>query len=237
MTLAVLVLLSIFDSSQGHVHTEDAIISTSAGEKVQQVSAQTPCYISLDLPWVQGCLRCSCTDGQTRCEPLQCLQYECSSMYLFTYMDGECCKQCRPYCYLDGQTYLENKTIASRYGGMCVVQKCQVNFENEPPTGHMETMPTEPCPPVDCKSSEQYTLSNTCCTFCPGHDFCAGEPSLCKQNSVCTNTREGARCKCLSGYTPLREDSVFCQDIHECDTNPCAHGSSCKNIPGSYTCI
>uniref|UniRef100_UPI0035902D36 protein kinase C-binding protein NELL2-like isoform X1 n=1 Tax=Myxine glutinosa TaxID=7769 RepID=UPI0035902D36 len=211
MTLAMLVLLSIFDSSQGHSHPEDALISSSAGDKVQQVSAQTSCCISLDLPWVQGCLRCSCTAEQTICEPLQCLRYECSSMYMFTYMDGECCKQCRPYCYLDGQTYLENETIATWLGGTCVVQKCQVDFGNDPPTGQMETLPAEHCPPVDCKSSEQYTLSNSCCTFCPGHDFCASESFLCKQNSFCTNTHDGARCKCLSGYTPLREDSVFCQ--------------------------
>ncbi|CAL2252415.1 unnamed protein product [Prunus armeniaca] len=56
----------------------------------------------------------------------------------------------------------------------------------------------------------------------------------CKGNSVCIERPTGYICVCNPGFqgNPYLHD---CQDINECDKNPCENGK-CINTPGNYTC-
>ncbi|XP_022873876.1 wall-associated receptor kinase 2-like [Olea europaea var. sylvestris] len=62
----------------------------------------------------------------------------------------------------------------------------------------------------------------------------------CQENSVCLNSDSGFggyRCSCSSGYVGNPFLKPGCQDINECDSNPCAVNGICSNIPGSYHCF
>ncbi|PQP92228.1 wall-associated receptor kinase 2 [Prunus yedoensis var. nudiflora] len=56
----------------------------------------------------------------------------------------------------------------------------------------------------------------------------------CKGNSNCREKSTGYICVCNPGFhgNPYLHD---CQDINECDSNPCENGK-CINTPGNYTC-
>ena len=66
------------------------------------------------------------------------------------------------------------------------------------------------------------------------------EPSACtkdtcvESNSICAETKQGAVCICKVGYN--KSPSGSCEDINECDNNPCGDNSICKNKPGGYRC-
>ncbi|XP_053372976.1 fibrillin-1-like [Mercenaria mercenaria] len=54
-------------------------------------------------------------------------------------------------------------------------------------------------------------------------------------NTICTNTRGGFTCNCLSGY--FNNSNGQCEDTNECNNpqmNTCAQ--NCENTPGSYSC-
>ncbi|XP_057797250.1 wall-associated receptor kinase-like 1 [Salvia miltiorrhiza] len=74
-----------------------------------------------------------------------------------------------------------------------------------------------------------------------GNHNCSHTPRnssfACKANTDCVDFGsevEGYLCKCSKGY--VGNPYVACQDINECDENPCAPHSHCKNLPGSFNC-
>ncbi|KAL0311962.1 UNVERIFIED_CONTAM: Wall-associated receptor kinase-like 2 [Sesamum radiatum] len=62
---------------------------------------------------------------------------------------------------------------------------------------------------------------------------------ICEEGSVCVDpdtTPGGFRCNCSQGYQGNPYLSPGCQDINECDSNPCHPKAICINIPGSFIC-
>ncbi|KAF7236324.1 hypothetical protein EYD10_16957 [Varanus komodoensis] len=70
--------------------------------------------------------------------------------------------------------------------------------------------------------------------FCHLHDACLSNP--CHPDAHCdTDLRTGdAVCTCQQGYA----GPLCYEDINECQmgADPCEHGGSCHNTPGSFTC-
>ncbi|XP_047982091.1 putative wall-associated receptor kinase-like 11 [Salvia hispanica] len=61
----------------------------------------------------------------------------------------------------------------------------------------------------------------------------------CQSNSHCVDFGAGIGgylCNCSQGYAGNPYIYPGCTDINECDDNPCAPHSHCKNIPGSFSC-
>uniref|UniRef100_A0ACD5UVN6 Uncharacterized protein n=1 Tax=Avena sativa TaxID=4498 RepID=A0ACD5UVN6_AVESA len=50
------------------------------------------------------------------------------------------------------------------------------------------------------------------------------------------NTTPGHVCKCIAGYAGNPYVPNGCQDIDECQANPCSNGGVCKNRLGGYDC-
>ncbi|KAK7492745.1 hypothetical protein BaRGS_00016050, partial [Batillaria attramentaria] len=57
--------------------------------------------------------------------------------------------------------------------------------------------------------------------------------STCEQNCRVVGGTE--KCICNAGYTVNATDSSICDDIDECQNNPCINGT-CNNTPGAFTC-
>ncbi|XP_021774732.1 wall-associated receptor kinase 2-like [Chenopodium quinoa] len=70
----------------------------------------------------------------------------------------------------------------------------------------------------------------------------AGEPLLCKGNTVCVDDLPGQwgyRCECKLGFTGINPYLHDCQDINECADNGlhnCEKQEYCHSTPGSYRC-
>ncbi|XP_022870459.1 wall-associated receptor kinase-like 1 [Olea europaea var. sylvestris] len=63
--------------------------------------------------------------------------------------------------------------------------------------------------------------------------------SLCGKNSFCIDLDDsfrGSRCMCNKGYKGNPYLHSGCQDINECNNNPCSPNQTCINAPGSYNC-
>ncbi|KAI3468211.1 hypothetical protein Pfo_024874 [Paulownia fortunei] len=62
---------------------------------------------------------------------------------------------------------------------------------------------------------------------------------ICQGESVCVDsgtTLGGYRCNCSRGYQGNPYLSPGCQDINECEFNPCHPKATCINLPGSFNC-
>ncbi|KAL2237025.1 UNVERIFIED_CONTAM: Wall-associated receptor kinase-like 2 [Sesamum indicum] len=62
---------------------------------------------------------------------------------------------------------------------------------------------------------------------------------ICQGESVCVDsgtTLGGYRCNCSRGYGGNPYLSPGCQDINECEFNPCHPKAICINLPGSFNC-
>ncbi|XP_022857491.1 wall-associated receptor kinase 2-like, partial [Olea europaea var. sylvestris] len=62
----------------------------------------------------------------------------------------------------------------------------------------------------------------------------------CQENSICIDPDSGFggyRCSCSSGYVGNPYLKPGCQDINECDSNPCVVNGICSNTPGGYHCF
>ncbi|KAL2517804.1 putative wall-associated receptor kinase-like 11 [Abeliophyllum distichum] len=60
-----------------------------------------------------------------------------------------------------------------------------------------------------------------------------------KENSICVDSDtglEGYRCNCSNGYEGNPYLRPGCQDINECENNPCHEKGICTNTPGGYNC-
>uniref|UniRef100_A0A3B4BJE7 EGF-like domain-containing protein n=1 Tax=Periophthalmus magnuspinnatus TaxID=409849 RepID=A0A3B4BJE7_9GOBI len=77
---------------------------------------------------------------------------------------------------------------------------------------------------------EKRWRGNSC--FCSDINECRHYPgTLCAHK--CENTDGSYRCSCTSGFK-LASDARSCEDVNECETNPC--GQECANVYGSYQC-
>ncbi|XP_056454719.1 protein kinase C-binding protein NELL2-like [Gadus chalcogrammus] len=99
-------------------------------------------------------------------------------------------------------------------------------------------LPAALCPDPGCSEGDQIKLNDRCCTVCRGHDFCA-EGHGCVENSECVNLEAGTRCVCKDGFSPMREDNAYCEDIDECAQGKhyCRENTMCVNTAGSFMCI
>ncbi|CAL8295625.1 unnamed protein product [Boreogadus saida] len=99
-------------------------------------------------------------------------------------------------------------------------------------------LPAALCPDPGCSEGDQVKLNDRCCTVCRGHDFCA-EGHGCVENSECVNLEAGTRCACRDGFSPMREDNAYCEDIDECAQGKhyCRENTMCVNTAGSFMCI
>uniref|UniRef100_A0A4W3J3I9 NEL-like protein 2 n=1 Tax=Callorhinchus milii TaxID=7868 RepID=A0A4W3J3I9_CALMI len=161
--------------------------------------------------WTDGCRSCTCKNGTAQCKKLICPPENCSPGNAPVYVDGKCCKECQ-------REYLTISWI--------------------PYDKSMQRVLYPSCPSLPCSSSDQISLTYSCCKVCKGNDFCAEGPN-CVENSKCVNLEAGAFCQCNTGYMPLREDKAYCTDIDECAQNKhyCRENTICINSPGSYTCL
>ncbi|XP_053732042.1 protein eyes shut homolog [Synchiropus splendidus] len=68
-------------------------------------------------------------------------------------------------------------------------------------------------------------------------DACKMKPNSCLNGATCVTTSPPAsppqfRCKCALGFTGTNCET----EINECDSNPCWHNSTCKDLVGHYEC-
>ncbi|XP_073129495.1 wall-associated receptor kinase-like 8 [Henckelia pumila] len=72
-----------------------------------------------------------------------------------------------------------------------------------------------------------------------GNQSCSSAESICKGKSDCVDSGTvlgGYRCNCSNGYAGNPYLSPGCQDINECEYNPCTEKAKCNNVPGSFYC-
>ena len=43
-------------------------------------------------------------------------------------------------------------------------------------------------------------------------------------------------CQCATGFQSTGAQTLTCEDINECSTNPCQANASCQNTIGSFVC-
>ncbi|KAH9487820.1 hypothetical protein Btru_068337 [Bulinus truncatus] len=64
-------------------------------------------------------------------------------------------------------------------------------------------------------------------------DECSSGQHNCIGAESCINTVGSFQCNCSAGYTSL---GSACQDVNECERNPCKLNETCVNNNGSFTC-
>ncbi|XP_059834465.1 protein kinase C-binding protein NELL2-like [Hypanus sabinus] len=181
--------------------------------------------------WTDGCKNCTCKNGTVRCKRLSCPPENCPPGKAPVYVEGKCCKECQPVCVLGNKFYYNGQRMAEwKAAGECYLLECKDKS--------MLRISYPRCPLLPCSPSNQISLADSCCKICRGYDFCA-ENSNCIENSECVNLEAGSICRCKVGFTPLRDDEAYCEDIDECaqDKHYCRENTICVNSLGSYTCI
>lgn len=74
---------------------------------------------------------------------------------------------------------------------------------------------------------------------CKDINECETGDHQCDSHGTCQNLDGSYRCDCQTGFTHGQQDTFTpykCQDIDECEDNPCGLGSSCVNTVGSFIC-
>ncbi|XP_061422442.1 protein kinase C-binding protein NELL1-like isoform X1 [Lethenteron reissneri] len=181
--------------------------------------------------WETGCKICSCKNGSVECEQLACPALQCPSDSAGIFIPNKCCKECRPTCVFGNRAILSGAKVAVRKERE---QQCQLH---ECSDGLMVLADEGPCPTLSCIAEQQIDLPDRCCKVCRGHDFC-GEGHICGDHSQCQNLLTRAACVCRPGFTPIREDEAYCQDVDECaeGAHYCHEFTTCTNTAGSFHC-
>uniref|UniRef100_A0A914ZMM1 Cubilin n=2 Tax=Parascaris univalens TaxID=6257 RepID=A0A914ZMM1_PARUN len=78
-------------------------------------------------------------------------------------------------------------------------------------------------------------IKGTACEF--SLDLCGSAGHCIPAPPVDDSSEPGYRCLCEWGYRSSTDKAnPTCEDINECESNPCYPGSSCINLPGSFKC-
>uniref|UniRef100_A0A8C4Q7B1 Neural EGFL like 1 n=1 Tax=Eptatretus burgeri TaxID=7764 RepID=A0A8C4Q7B1_EPTBU len=181
--------------------------------------------------WERGCKSCTCENGTVVCERLLCPQPLCTADSVAIYIPQRCCKECRRKSF-------PHSFPSSIHSNSIVVSLFLIPV--------LTKHPSFKCYSYDRSLNLDYM--QLCCIShslrappflhsAPGHDFCAEDHS-CGANAQCQNLAERAVCVCLPGFTPLREDHAYCEDIDECarGAHYCHENTICVNTQGSFHC-
>ncbi|XP_046142861.1 protein kinase C-binding protein NELL1-like isoform X4 [Osmia bicornis bicornis] len=180
--------------------------------------------------WEKGCQQCSCVHGEIECRPTPCAAVTCKNPVI---PQGQCCPICLKQCYLHGVIYDHGEKVSPK---QCVECDC---FDGSFTCQRFDTETR--CPPLPCPPSEQISVAEECCKFCPDIDECkqqgGSEGHHCNANTKCVNVIGSYTCECLPGYH--RVDKFNCAELDECATghHTCDQHATCVNTAGSYYCI
>ncbi|XP_025268414.1 protein kinase C-binding protein NELL1 isoform X3 [Camponotus floridanus] len=180
--------------------------------------------------WKEDCQHCSCVHGNIECREISCAPAICKHPVI---PEGQCCPICLKECMLLGILYDHGERVSPTQCMECNcsngVFMCQ-RFDTE-----------IKCPPLPCPPSEQISVAEECCKFCPDVDECkqqgGSDGHHCNANTKCVNVIGSYTCECLPGYH--RVDKFNCAELDECATghHHCDEHATCVNTAGSYYCI
>ncbi|XP_076396460.1 protein kinase C-binding protein NELL1 isoform X5 [Megachile rotundata] len=203
--------------------------------KVEECECQKACRANGTVhedgaTWEKGCQQCSCVHGEIECRPTPCAAVTCKNPVI---PQGQCCPICLKQCYLHGVIYDHGEKVSPK---QCVECDC---FDGSFTCQRFDTETR--CPPLPCPPSEQISVAEECCKFCPDIDECkqqgGSEGHHCNANTKCVNVIGSYTCECLPGYH--RVDKFNCAELDECATghHACDEHATCVNTAGSYYCI
>ncbi|KAL0128227.1 hypothetical protein PUN28_003463 [Cardiocondyla obscurior] len=203
--------------------------------KVEECECQKSCRVNGTVhedgaTWVKGCQHCSCVHGEIECRPTPCAPVACKNPVI---PEGQCCPICLRQCYLHGVIYDHGERVSPK---QCVECNC---FDGSFTCTRFDT--DTKCPPLPCPPSEQLSVAEECCKFCPDVDECKQQGGsnghYCNSNTKCVNVIGSYTCECLPGY--YRMDKFNCAELDECATGQhlCHEHATCVNTNGSYYCI
>ncbi|XP_015593376.1 protein kinase C-binding protein NELL1 isoform X4 [Cephus cinctus] len=202
--------------------------------KVEECECQKACRVNGTVhddgaTWEKGCQQCSCVHGEIECRPTPCVPVTCKNPVL---PENQCCPICLKQCYIHGMISDHGEKVSPK---QCV--ECDCN-DGSFTCQRIDTKTR--CPPLPCPPSEQISVAEECCKFCPDVDECkqqgGSEGHHCNANTRCVNVVGSYTCECLPGYD--RVDKFNCAELDECATgrHTCAEHATCINTPGSYYC-
>ncbi|XP_063987423.1 protein kinase C-binding protein NELL1-like isoform X1 [Diachasmimorpha longicaudata] len=175
--------------------------------------------------WEKNCQLCSCVHGEIECRPIPCAPVTCKYPLI---PEGQCCPICLKQCYTHGVIFDHGEKMSPR---QCLECEC---IDGVSECSRTKTK----CPPLPCSPSEQITVADECCKFCPGVDYCA-KGHKCHANASCVNLQTTYACHCNLGF---QGDGQNCHDVDECkqqggsEGHHCNANTQCVNVVGSYTC-
>ncbi|KYM83336.1 Protein kinase C-binding protein NELL1 [Atta colombica] len=200
--------------------------------KVEECECQKSCRVNGTIhddgeSWSKGCQHCSCLHGEVECKPTFCTPVTCKNPII---PEGQCCPICLRQCYLHGVIYDHGERVSPK---QCVECNC---YDGSFTCTRIDT--DTKCPPLPCPPSEQLSVAEECCKFCPGVDYCA-KGHKCHTNASCLNLQTTYACHCDIGF---QGDGLNCHDVDECkqqggsNGHYCNANTKCVNVIGSYTC-
>ncbi|XP_076626123.1 protein kinase C-binding protein NELL1 isoform X4 [Colletes latitarsis] len=203
--------------------------------KVEECECQKSCRTNGTVQedgatWNKDCQQCSCVHGEIECRPTPCAPVTCKNPVI---PPGQCCPICLKQCYLLGDIYDHGVKVSPR---QCVECDC---FDGSFTCKRFDT--ETKCPRLPCPPSEQISVAEECCKFCPDVDECkqqgGSEGHHCNANTKCVNVIGSYTCECLPGYH--RVDKFNCAELDECATghHACDEHATCVNTAGSYYCV
>ncbi|XP_011162676.1 protein kinase C-binding protein NELL1 isoform X2 [Solenopsis invicta] len=198
--------------------------------KVEECECQKSCRVNGTVhedgkTWEKDCEYCSCVHGEIECRPIPCTPVDCKNPVI---PEGKCCPICLKQCMMHDNIYDHGVRVSPKqcvecncYDGIFTCQKIDMDTK---------------CPPLACPPSEQISVAEECCKFCPGVDYC-GLGHTCHTNATCLNLQTTFACSCDNGF---QGDGRICHDVDECKqedgSNYCNANTKCVNVIGSYTC-
>lgn len=222
----------------------------SDAEKCVQSLCMIPCSSNTQCPNGQTCVTGSCTIG---CRS----NSECAA--------NEACisSKCQNPCKLEGTCGPNSVCNVEDHIATCA---CPGGFEGNPtpdqgcvrmpktctensqcPKGHtcIDNQCNVPCTKSDTCAIGERCYDDHCAKVCYTNNNClpgeicnekgACQPG-CNSDVDCPDTKVCLRgkCRCDNGFigTPFG-----CNDINECEENPCHKSGVCENTPGSFKCV
>ncbi|XP_047358151.1 protein kinase C-binding protein NELL1-like isoform X5 [Vespa velutina] len=200
--------------------------------KVEECECQKSCRANGTVhedgaTWEKGCQQCSCVHGEIECRPTPCAPVTCKNPVI---PQEQCCPICLKQCYLHGVIYDHGVKVSPK---QCVECDC---YDGSFTCQRFDTETR--CPPLPCPPSEQISVAEECCKYCPGVDYCA-KGHKCHANASCLNLQTTYACHCDIGF---QGDGHNCHDVDECkqqggsEGHHCNANTRCVNVIGSYTC-